>query len=249
MVNELKTMSDKGKIGLIYLVVVVVSAAIIGAALWLRHGMPKPETDAFVDTGKAQADEWFEIGEDLELVNQAGASVRLSDLKGKVWVVAEFFAVCPKCAVRNGSDLRSIYDQFKGHPDFRMVCISVDPETDTVEKLRDYAAALGADTGNWWFLTGDREKIHGYMSRVLKFLEVRERKDPQEAAEQGKYAHDLGLIVVDRRWRVIGKRDLAWARQEGGHLHEQWRAQLGQWIEGALKEPAPDPVAAKEPSE
>lgn len=233
-------MSEKGKIVLVYVVVALVSAAILGTALWLRHGLPKPDIEAFANAGKREESEWFEIAEDLELVNQAGESVRLSDLKGKVWVVAEFFAVCPKCAVRNGSDLRSIYDQFKSHPDFRMVCISVDPETDTVEKLRDYASALGADTRNWWFLTGDREKIHSYLSRVLKFLDVRERKDPREAAEQGKYAHDLGLMVVDRRWRVIGKRDLAWAREEGGHLHEQWREQLAQWIDRALKEAPPE---------
>jgi cytochrome oxidase Cu insertion factor (SCO1/SenC/PrrC family) len=240
-------MKDKWKIGMIYGTVVALSAAIIGTALWLRRGLPAPDVAAIVNVGKQEARDWFEIGEDLEMVNQQGETVRLSELRGKVWVVAEFFAVCPKCAVRNGSDLRSLYEQFKGHPDFQMVCISVDPEADTVEKLGAYAAALGADARNWWFLTGDRERTHRYLSQVMKFLDVRERKDPQEIAEQGKYAHDLGLMVVDRGWRVIGKRDLAWAAEEGGHLHAQYRADLCRWIEGALQAPALGSAAPGEP--
>ena len=107
------------------------------------------------------------IGRDFTAVNQAGETVRLSQLKGKVWLVAEFFAVCPHCAMRNGAELRAIYDEFKNHPDFQIVCISVDPQTDTVQKLKDYASALGADTSDRWFLNGGDEKAASVQLRSL----------------------------------------------------------------------------------
>ena len=53
-------------------------------------------------SGKAE-EKWVVIDKDLSATNQAGEKVKLSDLRGKVWVVAEFFAVCPHCAVRNGT--------------------------------------------------------------------------------------------------------------------------------------------------
>ncbi|MBC7980290.1 MAG: SCO family protein [Armatimonadetes bacterium] len=158
--------------------------------------------------------------------------MKLSDLRGKVWVVAEFFAVCPHCAVRNGAELRAIYDEFKGDPDFHMVCVSVDPEIDKVGKLKKYADALGAEPENWWFLNAGEEKTtHEYLENTLKFFGIRERTDPADIDENGKFKHDMGLIVVDREFNVIGKWPLADARSEEGRklnpgLYEKIREEI-----------------------
>ena len=175
------------------------------------------ETSAFVEVGTTKEQSWFPIEKDLPATNQAGEEVKLSDLRGKVWVVAEFFAVCPHCAVRNGAELRKIYDEFKDDPDFQMVCISVDPTQDDVEKLADYSKALSADVEDWWFLNAGEEKAtHDYLENTLKFFGIRERSDPAEIEASGRFSHDLGLIVVDRDFNVIGKWPLADARSEIG---------------------------------
>jgi protein SCO1/2 len=200
---------------LFYTGVAVISAAILGVAFYLRSQIPKPDMATIVDAGRATAPEWFEIGKDLAAVNQEGNDVKLSDLRGKVWIAAEFFAVCPHCAVRNGEELRKIYDEFRGHPDFHIVCISVDPENDKKEKLADYASALGAESKNWWFLNaGEAKATHEYLEKELKFFGIRERKDPADIEANGRYAHDLGFLLVDREFRVIGKWPLADARSE-----------------------------------
>lgn len=239
-------MSERARIIGIYVGVALLSAAILGTAMWLRRRVPEPDMASIVDRGRGRAESWFELKHDLELVNQAGERVRLSDLRGKVWVAAEFFAVCPKCAARNGADLRAIYDEFKGDPGFHFVCISVDPEADTVDKLAAYATALGADVSDWWFLTGERQAIHDWLRNEMKFLDIRERKDPAEIEQLGRYQHDMGLVVVDRRWRVIGKRDLAWAREEGGEaVYQTARDELRGWIRSALAAGADDEAAGE----
>lgn len=208
-------MKRNTSIALFYSGVAVISAAILGTAFYLRSQLPKPDMAAIVNVGKETAPLWFEIGKDLSAVNQEGQQVKLSDLKGKVWVAAEFFAVCPHCAVRNGEELRKIYDEFRDHPDFQIVCISVDPENDKQEKLADYASALGAETKNWWFLNaGDAKSTHDYLEHELKFFGIRERSDPADIEANGRYAHDLGFLVVDREFRVVGKWPLADARSE-----------------------------------
>ncbi len=171
----------------------------------------------FLNVKQEKVEKWHEIEKDLVATNQAGEQVKLSDLKGKVWVVAEFFAVCPHCAVRNGTELRAIYDKFKDHPDFHMVCISVDPKQDDVEKLKSYATALNADVSKWWFLNGGDEKAtHEYLEQTMKFFSVRERSDPSDIESNGRFDHDLGIMVVDRDMTVIGKWALADARSEEG---------------------------------
>lgn len=203
-------------IALFYTGVAVICVGIVSTAMWLGKGLNAPyQAPIVVNTGKETVPEWFPINKDLAATNQANQPVKLSDLRGKVWVVAEFFAICPHCAVRNGEELRKIYDQFKDHPDFQIVCVSVDPDNDKQEKLADYAKALGAETKNWWFLNaGDAKTTHTYLEQELKFMGIRERTDPLDVEANGKYAHDLSFILVNRDFQVVGKWPLADARSD-----------------------------------
>ncbi|HSP42854.1 MAG TPA: SCO family protein [Luteolibacter sp.] len=228
-------------IALFYSGIALLCAVILGIAFYLRSRLPEPELPVIVDAGRSQTGDWFEIGKDLEAVNQNGETVKLSDLRGKVWIVAEFFAVCPHCAVRNGRELREIYDKFRDHPDFHVVCITVDPEQDDQEKLSDYAKALGADANDWWFLNaGDMKATHAYLENELKFFGIRERSDPADIEANGRFAHDLGILLVDREWKVIGKWPLADARSEEARqrdpgLYERLKSELYQRIEAELE--------------
>lgn len=179
------------------------------------------------------------IGSDLEAINQAGEEVRLSDLRGKVWAVTGFFAICPNCSRRNSTDLRTLAKRFAGEPDFHLVSITIDPETDGVKELKGYAEAFGADPAKWWFLTGDHEEIHDYLEDELLFPPVQERTDEAEIASLGLYLHDLGITVVDRQMRIVGKRDLAWAANQGNELKNEWERHLHGIIQAELRRPAP----------
>jgi protein SCO1/2 len=54
--------------------------------------------------------------------------------------------------------MRLLQSKFKGKP-IRFVSISVDPEVDTPEVLREYAESFGADPKQWLFLTGPLEYV------------------------------------------------------------------------------------------
>ena len=228
-------------IALFYSGIALLCAAILGIAFYLRSRLPEPEMPLVVDAGRIKTTEWFGIGKDLEAVNQNNERVKLSDLRGKVWLVAEFFAICPHCAVRNGQELREIYDEFRDHPDFHIVCITVDPEQDQQEKLSDYAKALGADASDWWFLNaGDMKATHAYLENELKFFGVRERTDPADIEANGRFAHDLSFLLVDREWKVIGKWPLADARGEEARerdpgLYERLKSDLYERIREELE--------------
>lgn len=231
-------------ITLFYLGVALVSAAILGLAFFLWSRIPKPELPPVRNIGKQEADGWFPITKDLEAVNQNGDRVKLSDLKGKVTVIAQFFAVCPKCAVRNGEQLHKLYSTFSGNPDFHIVCITVDPENDDKERLASYAKALGADSRNWWFLNaGDVASTHEYLEKELKFLGVRQRTDPQDIEANGRYAHDLGFLLVNRDFQVVGKWPGSDERPDDMRaldpdLYERLRAELFDRIRKELGSPA-----------
>jgi protein SCO1/2 len=211
-------MKKNTTIALFYTGVAVLCIGIVSTAMWLAKGLNHPQQMPLaVNTGKDIAPQWFPIEKDLSAVNQDNQQIKLSDLRGKVWLVAEFFAVCPNCAVRNGTELRKIYDEFKSNPDFHITCISIDPESDNVERLGDYAKALGADSKNWWFVNaGDAAASHDYLEHTLKFMKIQNRIDPLDIETNGKYIHDMAFTLVDRDFNVIGKWDLVGLKSENG---------------------------------
>ena len=217
---------------MIYGTVAVLSVDFIALMVYLGKQVPDQPLPDFSNVVAEKEAQLFQIQKDFSGVNQAGEEVKLSDLKGKVWVVSEFFAVCPHCAARNGVELKSIYEQFKDHPDFQMVCISVDPETDTHDKLEAYGKALGANPKNWWFMTHPNQaETHEYLEKELKFFAVRERTDPVDRESNGRFAHDMGITLVDREWNVLAKWPLYDAKSEEGrkrdpHLYEKLKKEL-----------------------
>ncbi|MEJ6778249.1 MAG: SCO family protein, partial [Akkermansiaceae bacterium] len=132
-----------------------------------------------------------------------------------VWAFAQFYASCPMCAKRNSQGLKDLYEKYKGNPDFVLVCITVNPETDGVEQMLSYAEGLAADSSNWWFLTGDAKALKDYMINEMKYQEIVKREDPEEAARLGEYEHDMSIAVYDRNLSMIKRHDLYNARKKG----------------------------------
>ncbi|MDP0492107.1 MAG: SCO family protein [Verrucomicrobiota bacterium JB023] len=234
-------MSDKVKIILIYSFVAVFGLLLTGGFIWVRQARLAKEralTEARLaeNVGRQEKSEFLTLEEDLVAVNQAGEEVRLSELEDKVWMLAEFFAECPMCAQRNADHLLKFYNKYKDHPDFHVVCVSVDPETDDPERLQEMADSLNVDVEDWWFLTGDRETLHRYMEKEAAFLSIRERTNPEDIEVMGRFAHDMGLAVIGRGMRMVEKKDLFWAREQGDGLYEHQEELLTAAIERELND-------------
>ena len=228
-------MNRTTKIVGIYALTAVACVAILWTAFWVRDGLIEREKPFVVNAGAEAVSSLFPIGRDFEATNQAGQKVKLSDLKGKVFVIAEFFAVCPHCAVRNGQELRGLLEEFGADANFHLACISIDPETDNVDRLKDYAAALNADAKQWWFLTnGNNAAAHEYMEGTMKFFKIKQRIDPADIESNGRYAHDLGLALVNKNFEVVGKWPLADARKTDPALYETLKREMYEKIRAEL---------------
>lgn len=224
-----------------YVGIAIFAVLLVATFSWLRSSQEARELVAMnkriaADVGRAENAEMLTLEEDLVATNQDGEEVRISDLSDKVFLVAEFFAECPMCAARNGEQLVKFYQRYKEHPDFHIVCVSVDPETDDVERLSEYAEALGADSSDWWFLTGSREELHRYMEEEMKFLGIRERQNEAEIAEKGRFSHDMGLAVFGKGLVMLEKKDLFFAKEQGQDLYDHFEGQLMTAIEEGLAE-------------
>lgn len=236
-------MTDRAKIITIYTVVTILSVGVIATSLYIRNirvnAYGSAEDFADIDKQDAKAEDWGELEADLELVNQDGEAVKMSDLKDKVWVAHNFFASCPECALTSARDLKDLYKEFGENPDFHIVSISINP-ADQVEELKKYADKLEAESSNWWFLGGSEEVVHRYVEKEMKFMRVRRTPNGDRA-----FSHDLGLQVYAKDWKRVKKKDLHYAASESTTVYEASFQEIRDTIKEALRRPilesAPDP--------
>ena len=114
---------------------------------------------------------------DVVLVNQNGEEMRLYTdlLKGHTVVMSPFFTTCTGVCPVLTQKLKALQDRFGEHlgNDLVMLTITVDPETDTVEKLKAYADGFEARKG-WYFLGGKKENVDWALYRLGHYVEQKE---------------------------------------------------------------------------
>ena len=100
---------------------------------------------------------------DFTLTSQDGAPVSLHDFRGKVVAIAFIYRVLyrrlPDADRQHGDVYRRSWAVRSGTK-IAFVSITVDPERDTPDVLKEYAQNFGADLKGWSFLTGDPATVH-----------------------------------------------------------------------------------------
>ena len=115
-----------------------------------------------------------------------------------VYVAEYFFTTCKGICPKMNNNLKSVYEEFKGNTDFRILSHSVDPETDSVGRMKRYADSMQADSRTWYFLTGSRESLY-HAARVSYLLDD-PKNDRGNVADQ--FIHTQFFAVVDKNGQV-----------------------------------------------
>ena len=131
----------------------------------------EPATSSSV---KSAAEKYFS---DVELIDQDGKKLRFySDvLKNKVVIINTFFTTCTSVCPplnRNFEKLQEALGDRLGKDAF-LVSISVDSETDTPTRLKDYGRRFHARDG-WIFLTGKKENVDWALYKLGQYVETKD---------------------------------------------------------------------------
>lgn len=132
---------------------------------------------------------------DFTLTDQAGEEVSLADLRGQVVLMDFIYTHCPgPCPILTSTHVRvqrTLPEPLRERVHF--VSISIDPERDTPEALREYAEARGADLADWSFLTGDPEAV----DPVLRAYGV-----GATPGEGGEIVHVVATYLIDPQGNI-----------------------------------------------
>ncbi|HEX9793520.1 MAG TPA: SCO family protein [Planctomycetota bacterium] len=135
---------------------------------------------------------------DFQLTDQAGEAFGRNELLGRVWVVDFIFTRCPSVCSELSRRMRSLAWGRRKDPRVGFLSISVDPDFDRPEVLAAYAAARGADPGNWTLATGTLKGLRELVNTSF-LLPMGEGRDAA-----GEIAHSSRFVLLDRAAQVRG---------------------------------------------
>jgi protein SCO1/2 len=139
----------------------------------LPPALPQAQPAAANNVNSA-AEKYFS---DVELINQDGQKMRFySDvLKNKVVIINTFFTTCTSVCPpmnRNFEKIQQALGARLGKEAF-LVSITVDPETDTPPRLKEYSRRFHARDG-WIFLTGKKENVDWALYKLGQYVETKD---------------------------------------------------------------------------
>jgi protein SCO1/2 len=135
-----------------------------------------------------------------------GKTVSWKDMAGKIIVADFFFTHCPTICPGLTKNMKRLQESItnaqrvgdKTNQSIHFLSFSIDPERDSVERLKYWADRFQINPDQWWLLTGNKKTIYN--------LAVDEMKIPVEDghAIDTNFMHTDHFVLIDSNRYVRG---------------------------------------------
>lgn len=138
---------------------------------------------------------------EFSFTNQDGKTITNKDYLGKVYVIEFFFTTCPTICPRMNRNLVEIQNEFQEFKNFGVASFTINPDYDTPEILKAYAATYGITNPNWHLMTGNQEAIYKLANEGFNLYTA------VDTEVEGGFEHSGNFALIDEngyiRSRVV----------------------------------------------
>ena len=163
----------------------VVLLVLITGAAWVISEANESRTDLPV----------YHLVTDFQLTDSSNNLFGKEDLLGKVSVVDFIFTRCQgPCPTMSGF-MEGLYQKYSNLKDLQFISITIDPDYDTPDILRQYAVRYNVTDNRWKFLYGDINYTAGISEEAFLIP-----ADPRQLP----MGHSTRFVLVDRQGQIRG---------------------------------------------
>jgi protein SCO1/2 len=149
--------------------------------------------------GKTVPDTHWHRIRPFRLQNQLGDTVGLEGLSGRIIIADFFFTSCPSICPTLTRNMKKLQQAFvKTDSMVRFVSFTVDPERDSVPRLKAYGDRYGINHDTWWMLTGPKQEIYSIALQEFK------ANIAQEEGVDTNFIHTDKFFLLDKDRVVRG---------------------------------------------
>lgn len=159
-----------------------------------------------VSNGKKVEDTVWHQLTNFSLTNQQGKKITADSLKGKIIIADFFFTHCPTICPPMTKNMKRLQESIhngqrvgdKTNKRIHFLSFSIDPERDSVERLKYWADRFQINPEKWWLLTGDKKAIYNLALNEIK-LGVQDG-----AGIDTNFVHSSKFVLIDSNRYVRG---------------------------------------------
>jgi protein SCO1/2 len=156
--------------------------------------------------GKSISDTVWHQLPDFALVNQLGDTVSWNDIGNRIVVADFFYTHCPTICPALTKNMAKLQQSIKSsekvgdrEPDFiQFLSFSIDPERDSVARLKYWADRFQVNPDNWWLLTGNKKSIYDLAINDMKIGLV------DGEGVDSNFIHTDHFVLIDRNRNIRG---------------------------------------------
>ncbi len=191
------------KIKSVNLILVLVALTVFVYAFFI-HDSNKPARylpifgEKKYETKNGKLDTSYHTIPHFSFINQDGKTVTDADFNQSVYVTDFFFTNCRSICPIMSTHMERIYEKYKGNEEVKFLSHTVDPEADSVQKLKAYAIKHAAEASQWMFVTGDKKDLYG-IARTGYLLNADEGDGGPD-----DFIHTQNFALIDKDKRIRG---------------------------------------------
>ncbi|MFN3604573.1 MAG: SCO family protein [Leptonema sp. (in: bacteria)] len=129
--------------------------------------------------------------ENIELVDHRGKKIQLYDFRENVIVITSFYSHCYDACPFILKHTRDIVEKINDKTKIKVLAITMDPERDTVDRLKKISEIYQMKENYYYFLTGDKKAINHYLDK-LDFSRKYDEKT-------GHFNHANIILLIDKK--------------------------------------------------
>lgn len=137
----------------------------------------------------------------FRFINQDSIIITNKTFENKIYIADFIFLSCPGICPMMTSELKKVYDEFKNNPHVYFLSHTIDPESDTIPRLKEYTKNLGVDDKKWFFVTGNEDSIYTIAEKSYFATAFPDKSAP------GGFIHSGNFLLIDTNKRIRGVYD------------------------------------------
>lgn len=127
----------------------------------------------------------------FSFINQDGDPFTEKDLNDKITILDFIFTSCPGPCPIMTQNMTGLYQDFDQVEEVQFVSITVDPDVDTQEILKQYAKISGVKDDRWQFITSSIEAIKDLKKNGFMLY-----------AEELPRGHAIKFVLIDQNGQI-----------------------------------------------
>jgi protein SCO1/2 len=146
-------------------------------------------------------DSIFPTIQNFTFINQDSNIVNNSTFSNKIYVADFIFLSCPSICPKMNTEMLKVYSEFENNDTILFLSHTIDPDRDSISRLKKYSQNINVKSSKWHFVTGNKDSIyklaeHSYFSNAY-----------EDSLAEGGYVHSGGLLLIDKNRHIRGVYD------------------------------------------